>query len=70
MGMIDGQEVIYDCYNLGRSSFTEDTLLRNFDKTSSFLAHMLSLVSVRFFGLGVKSIAEMSTTCLYSCFLH
>ena len=66
MGMMDGQDVVYDWCNLGRSSFTEDTLPRNCDETSCFLPHMLSLVSVSFFGLRVKSIAEVSTTCLCS----
>ena len=65
MGMIDGQQVVYDWFNFARGNFTEETLPLNFDDTSSFLPHLLNLMSVSFFGLGVQSTGAMSTTCMY-----
>ena len=62
MGMIDGQEVVYDWYYLARGNFTDDTLPLDFGETSSFLPHLLNLMSVSFFGLGGKCTAAMSTT--------
>ena len=60
--MVDGQEVVYDWYNLARGNFTEDTLPLNSGETSSFLPHLLNLMSVSFFGFGGKCTAAMSTT--------
>ena len=60
--MIDGKQVVYDWYNFARGNFTQDTLPPNFDDTSSFLPHLLNLMSVSFFGMGGKCTAPMSTT--------
>ena len=55
MGIIDGQQVVYDWYNFARGNFTKETLPLNYDETSSFLPHLLNLMSVSLFGLGAKS---------------